>query len=171
MWRIISAPHACKAPRKRCCARARASLNWARAAPVSGVRDARCASLLVCAWLQSPRALICCCALPIKERASLASSGSRISRSLHRTLPVLLCFVSALLLSLRLPLGLARFQLLLGALLHCSRLVFCSAFVASSALFSSRPLLCPRHGFRSALVSACSLSLARQVRLQHLAQS
>ena len=80
---------------------------------------------LVCAWLQSPRALSCCCALPIKERASPASSGSRISRSLHETLPVLLCFASALLLSLRLPLVLARPQLLLRPLLLCSRLVLC----------------------------------------------
>ena len=111
-------------------------------------------------------ALAGCCALPIKERASPAISGSRISRSLHGTLPVLLCFVSALLLSFRWPLVLARPQLWLRPLLLCSRFVLCSVLVSSSALSSSRLLLYSSLVLCSALVSACSLSLARRVQPQ-----
>ena len=54
--RILYASHACGEPCKRRCARERFTQLCAWAAPVSGVRDARCASLLVCSWLQSPRA-------------------------------------------------------------------------------------------------------------------
>ena len=89
----------------------------------------------MCVWLQSPRALSCCCALPIKERAS-----QRVPpRAFHvhcTELPVLLCFASALLLSLRLPLVLARPQLLLRPLLLCSRLVLCFALVSACSRLS-----------------------------------
>ena len=53
-------------------------------------------------------------------------------------LPVLLCFISALLLSLRLLLVLARPQLMLRPLLLCTRLVLCcSRLVLCSELVSS----------------------------------
>ena len=55
-WRTLYALRGCGAPRKRCCARTRSLCKCARAARMICVRDARCASLLVCAWLQSPRA-------------------------------------------------------------------------------------------------------------------
>ena len=55
-WRILYAPHAFGAPRKRRCARTRFTQLRAWAAPVSNVRGARCASLVACAWQSSPRA-------------------------------------------------------------------------------------------------------------------
>ena len=66
----------------------------------------------------------------------------------------LLCFLSSLLLSLRLPLVLASSALLSSRPLFCSRLVLCSVLVSSFALFSSRLLLCSRLVFCSALVSS-----------------
>ena len=51
----LCAPRACVAPRERQFARARLMQPRAWAAPMSGVRDTRCASLLVRAWLQLPR--------------------------------------------------------------------------------------------------------------------
>ena len=109
---------------------------------MSGVRDARCASLLVCAWLQLPRALSCCCALPIKERAFLANSGSRIFRSLQETLPVLLCFVSALILSAASASGFGSASAIAAASSALLSFRLCSVFVSSSALHSPLLLLC-----------------------------
>ena len=55
-WRSLCSPRACVAPRERHCARA--SYTAARVSRFSERRytQTRCASLLVCAWLQSPRA-------------------------------------------------------------------------------------------------------------------
>ena len=80
----VYAPRDCSAPRKRHCSRTRLMQPRAWAAPVSGVRGARCAP---CAWWLSPRArseLGCFCALPLKERAFPASSGSCISSLIAR---------------------------------------------------------------------------------------
>ena len=49
------APRVWEFPRKRRCARTRFTQMCAWVAPVKGVRGVRCASLLVCSWLQSPR--------------------------------------------------------------------------------------------------------------------
>ena len=93
-WRILYTPHACGALRKRRCARARFTQLRALAAPVGGVRDARCASLLVCAWLQSPRTPVAI-ALPIQERFSpafrLAFLFLLFRTKLCRFWPLLLC--------------------------------------------------------------------------------
>ena len=113
---------------------ARALFNCAR---VSGVRGARCAPFAMCAWLRSTRARGCLGALPIKERASPASSGSRISRSLHGTLPVFSLSIVSVSVSVS---ALRRLSSLL-----CSRL---SSALVSVLLFpllwSSRSLLCIR---------------------------
>ena len=125
---------------------ARALFNCAR---VSGVRGARCAPFAMCAWLRSPHARGCLGALPIKERASPASSGSRISRSSHRTLPVLgfatlrLCasrLVSVSASRLRLSVLLSSQSGLSTALV--SHLL--SSVLLFSQLWSSRSLLCIR---------------------------
>ena len=130
-------------------------------ARVSGVRCARCAPFAACAWQQSPRALSCYCAPPIKERAFPASIGSRISTFIVRTLPV---FVSA-----------SPLPLVCGAsspLSLCTRLCSASAFVSASPLLCvvsafcfASVLLCPRLCVR--LVCASPLPFARRLSLQH----
>ena len=117
--RTIMQPHACNALRKVLFTRARFMKSRARrasAAPVGGVRGARCASLASCAWWRSPRPPGCCCSPPIKERAYPASSGMRISRSSHATAGF--CFTAPLLLpqSLVLPLLLLSSPSLLSSL-------------------------------------------------------
>ena len=138
---------------------------------MSGVRDARGASLLVCAWLQSPRALSCCCALPIKERAFPANSGLRISRSLHGTLPVLLCFVSALLLSSASASGFGSTSAIAAASSALLSFRLCSVLVSSSALHSPLLLLCLSSRHRLVYIRLCfgirlCSAFARRSRLQ-----
>ena len=80
-----------------------------------------------------------CCTLFIKERASRANSGSRISSSLHGTLPGLVfaplfCFrLSALLFAVLCSSG------LVSALHASASFVSASALVSASASHSSRP--------------------------------
>ena len=103
----------------------------ARAARMSGGRDARCASLLVCAWLQSPRAQRTL-ALPIKERFSPAFRLVFHFLSHCTTLPVL-GFV---------PLRLCASSLLCAFAPLLSSLLCSSGFVSASALHLSTPRLC-----------------------------
>ena len=117
---------------------AREPLQWA------AFRDARCASLLVCAWLQSPRALSCCCALPIKERASPASPGSRISTFIARnSAGFRLCLCSSLPLLVSAPRvsALRRLYLLLCLWSASSSHLRPSRLCLASASHSSRTTL------------------------------
>ena len=138
------APHACGAPRKRCCARARFTQLRAWAAPMSGVRDARCASLLVCAWLQSPRAPLALahCYSPAFRLVFLLSHFCTIlCRFWPAFASLLLCAFAPLLCSL-----VSRLSALLFAVFCSSALVSVlhSSLLCSSRLWSASSLHCIR---------------------------
>ena len=144
---LLHAKRACSAPRKPRCSRARLMQPRAWAAPVSGIRGARCAPFAACAWRQSPHPLGCCCALPIKKRASPASSARVFLRSLHGTLPV---FALSLHLLYALP---------LLCLCFCSLRGPCLSWASVSSLLFSTPL-----ASLLALVSSLPQSVSRSLR-------
>ena len=135
---------ACSAPRKPRCSQVRLMQPRAWAAPVSGVRGARCAPFAACTWRQSPRALCCCCALPLLFVWARFSSKFRLAHfHVHRTE---LCRFSS------------RHLLCLCGASSSFCLCVVSAFCSVSVLFRLR--LCVR------LVCASPVPFARRVSLQ-----